>query len=121
MIYKILLFTGIFLNVIGQLVMKKGMRKRGKVSLSLRKVHKDVFNIYFDRHVIFGVSCYLVSFFIWLVVLSNIDLSYAYPLVSVNFVLVALFSKLFFKERISKRRWLSIAVILIGVILVTSS
>ena len=121
MIYKILLFTGIFLNVIGQLVMKSGMNKRGKLKLHLKTLIPDIFRIYFNIHVIIGVLCYGISFFMWLAVLSNIDLSYAYPLVSVNFVLVALFSKMVFKEEVSKKRWISIFVILLGVILVTLS
>jgi len=119
--YKLILFVGILMGVIAQLVMKLGMKRHGKVSLSLKRIHRDIFRIYFNPFVILGVSFYLLSFFIWIFVISKIDLSYAYPLVSINFVLIALFSKIFFKEKVSNKRWLSIVIILLGVILVTMS
>lgn len=119
--YKILLFIGIFIGVIAQLVMKLGMGRHGKVRLSLKRIHRDILRIYFNGFVFTGVFLYLLSFFIWIFVISKIDLSYAYPLVSINFVLVALGSKIFFKEKVSRKRWFSIAVILLGVVLVTMS
>ncbi len=119
--YKIWLFIGILMGVFAQLIMKRGMKKHGQVKLSLKTLHKEILKIYFNVFVFSGVVLYLLSFFIWIFVLSKIDLSYAYPLVSVNFVLVAFFSKLFFKEKVSKKRWISIFVILVGVVLVTMS
>jgi len=119
--YKLLLFIGILLGAAGQLLLKKGMTKQGKVSVSLRTLHKDMFNLYFHRYIILGGSLFIISLGLWTIVLSKLDLSYAYPLVSMNFVIVSLLSKAFFKEQISGYRWLCIFVILSGVILVTFS
>ncbi|MBU2589404.1 MAG: EamA family transporter [Nanoarchaeota archaeon] len=121
MSYKIILFIGILMGVIAQLIMKLGMKRHGKVKLSLKRIHRDILRIYLNVFVFLGVFLYLFAFFIWIFVISKIDLSYAYPLVSVNFVLIALASKIFFKESVSKKRWLSILIILIGVLLVTMS
>ncbi|MBU2638623.1 MAG: EamA family transporter [Nanoarchaeota archaeon] len=119
--YKILLFIGILLGAAGQLLLKKGMTSQGKVNIRLKSIIKDMFNLYFRRYIIFGGLIFILSLALWTIVLSKLDLSYAYPLVSANFVVVSLLSKLFFKEKISRFRWLSIFVILIGVVLVTMS
>ncbi len=119
--YQILLFIGIIIGVFAQISLKHGMHKHGKVKLTFKTFIKDVFKIYINIFVIIGMLSYFVSFLLWLIVLSKLDLSYAYPIVSINFALVALSSKIFFKERVSKKRWLSIFIIIIGVILVTLS
>ncbi|MDD4878761.1 MAG: EamA family transporter [Candidatus Nanoarchaeia archaeon] len=119
--YKLLLFIGILLGAAGQLLLKKGMMKHGKVSMKLRSLHKDLFNLYFHRYIIIGGLLFIISLGLWTIVISKLDLSYAYPLVSFNYVIVSLFSKIFFKEKITKFRWFSIFVILAGVVLVTLS
>lgn len=119
--YLILLFIGIIIGVMAQISLKYGMHKHGKVKLSFRTFIKDVFKIYLNIFVIIGMLSYFVSFLLWLIVISKLDLSYAYPIASINFALVALSSKIFFKEKVSRKRWLSILVIIMGVILVTLS
>jgi drug/metabolite transporter (DMT)-like permease len=57
----------------------------------------------------------------WLVGLQRVDLSYAYPLVSLGYVLVAVLAIVFFHERIDYTRWTAIAVLSVGVILIASS
>ena len=80
-----------------------------------------MFNLYFHRYIIIGGLLFIISLGLWTIVISKLDLSYAYPIVSINYVIVSLFSKMFFKEKTTKLRWLSIFVILIGVVLVTLS
>ena len=53
--------------------------------------------------------------------LSRIDLSYAYPLVSINFIAITILSRLIFKEKVTRFRWLSVFTILVGVVLLTMS
>lgn len=121
MIYKILLFISIAIGIAGQLFLKKGMNKHGKAVVRVKTIISDILGIYLHRWIIAGALLYALSLPLWTAALSKLDLSYAYPLVSVNFVAVSLFSSIFFKEKISRYRWLSIFVILAGVILVTMS
>jgi drug/metabolite transporter (DMT)-like permease len=53
---------------------------------------------------------------LWLVALSKIELSYAFPLLSSGYVIVAVLSMVFLKERISWMRWMAILVICLGVV-----
>jgi drug/metabolite transporter (DMT)-like permease len=55
---------------------------------------------------------------LWLLALSKLDISYAYPLLSSSFVFVAIMSRIFLNEAISWRRWLAILVICVGVVLI---
>lgn len=120
-IYKLLLFIGIMLGAAGQLLLKKGMTKHGRVNIRMNSLIKDLINLYFHRYIILGGSLFIISLALWTIVLSKLELSYAYPLVSANFVIVSLLSMVFFRERITRYRWLSIFVILAGVVLVTMS
>jgi undecaprenyl phosphate-alpha-L-ara4N flippase subunit ArnE len=52
---------------------------------------------------------------LWLVALAKIELSYAFPLLSSGYVIVAVLSMVFLKERISWMRWMAIFVISLGV------
>ena len=58
---------------------------------------------------------------LWLVGLQHLDLSYAYPLVSLGYVLVTLLSAVCFDEQVNRQRWLAVAVISLGVILIAGS
>jgi drug/metabolite transporter (DMT)-like permease len=58
---------------------------------------------------------------LWLLGLQKLDLSYAYPLVAFGYVLVSLLSALWFRERVDHKRWVAVAVICAGVVLIAGS
>jgi len=120
MIYHTLLFIGIFLGAIAQLSIKKGAVRDIKLRIG-KKVFKDIFDIYWNKYIIFGTICYGIATILWVAILSKLDLSYAYPIISTNFVIITILSKVVFKERITKLRWLSVIVIALGVILTSLS
>ena len=68
-----------------------------------------------------GLACYALSVVIWVVALSRVDVSIAYPMLSVGYVVNALLAIWLFGEVVSMQRWLGIGVILIGVTLVARS
>ncbi|MFA5887386.1 MAG: EamA family transporter [Candidatus Nanoarchaeia archaeon] len=120
-IYKLLLFVSIAIGIAGQLVLKHGMNKHGKVKIRKSNLIGDIWNIYFHRWIILGVILYAGSLPLWIMALSRLDLSYAYPMVSINFIAITLLSKFLFHEKVTKYRWLSVFTILFGVILLTMS
>lgn len=119
--YVIAMFFSLLLSVAGQLLLKKGMNSIGNVSLLHRNLPRILFRIFTNFFVVFGGIVFVGSLAMWLVVLSKLDISYAYPIVSINYVVIALASKFFFKEKVSKFRWFSIFVICFGVVLVSLS
>lgn len=65
-----------------------------------------------------GLGLYVLSTVTWLAVLSRIDLAVAYPLASMNYVLVTLLAATLLDESVSLLRWLGTASILVGILVV---
>ena len=65
--------------------------------------------------------CFGLATALWLLALSGLNISYAFPLLSASYAFVALLARVWLKEPVSTRRWLSIAVICAGVILIAQS
>jgi len=89
-----------------------------KKSVMGRDFFTELKKVILGKWIWLGGICYVVSNVLWIVVLSRMELSYAYPIVSLNYFLVAFLSYLLFNEKVSERRWLSIAIIILGVIIV---
>ncbi len=71
--------------------------------------------------VIIGLLLYALSTALWLVILARTDLSYAYPFVSMGFVLTALYGRLALHEALTAPRLVGIGLIVLGVIFVSQS
>lgn len=119
MVNFMMLFISISLAIAGQLLMKQGMIMFGKFPVA--QLLLKLAPLITQPYVFFGLVCYGLSAVFWLVVLSRIELSYAYPLVSIAYVVVALFSYYFFKENLSLLRWIGIITICLGVYLISRS
>ncbi|MBU0573763.1 MAG: EamA family transporter [Candidatus Margulisiibacteriota bacterium] len=115
----LILAISIALAVLGQLLMKHGMNIFGTFPIS--KLPQNIIPMFMNPWVFCGMAAFAVSSIFWLVVLSRINISFAYPMVSVAYVIVALFAMIFFKENVTLIRWLGIAVICFGVFLISRS
>lgn len=113
----ILVFINVFLGVVGQFLIKKGMNVIGDT------VTKNALTFFVaaftSPFVIGGLVFYTVSLLIWLIVLSKVNLSLAYPLISISYVLVLLVSWLFLNEVIPPMRWLGVVLIIVGVFFIS--
>jgi drug/metabolite transporter (DMT)-like permease len=67
--------------------------------------------------VLLGLGAWAVSTMLWLVVLSRTDLSFAYVLGSINYIVIPLISRFLFNERIGDLRLVGMGVIFVGVVL----
>jgi multidrug transporter EmrE-like cation transporter len=119
----LLIFTSISLAVTGQLLLKSGMTKVGPIAgAEIRNGFGTVMAVLTNGQVIAGLSFYLVSAAVWLVVLSRVPLGIAYPLVGFSYVIVMLASRTLLNEPpISAARWLGAILISLGVILISRS
>lgn len=115
----LILATSILLAVIGQLLMKRGMVLFG--TFPATQLLEKLIPMFLNPYVFFGFAAFGLSSLFWLIVLSRMELSLVYPLVSVAYVLVALFSFFVFKENVTMIRWIGIAVIICGVFLISRS
>jgi drug/metabolite transporter (DMT)-like permease len=71
--------------------------------------------------VLLGLALYGIGALTWIAVLSRLHLSYAYPFLALNFVLIALVSSVVLGEPISTARWIGIGCICLGILFVAQS
>ena len=107
------------MGAIAQIVLKRGMQIYGEVSAS--GVWSQLIPILKVPHVLVGFLLYAISSVLWIAVVSNIDLSLAYPMVSIAYVVVFVASWLLLGEQISLLRATGLAVIVTGVIMISRS
>ena len=109
------LLSAVALGVAGQMVMKTGMTQVGALNaLSLTALVRMFSNIY----VILGIGCYALSSIVYLMALSKLPLSFAYPMVGLGYVIVVVLSWLFLKEPVSLARWIGVLLICGGAFLI---
>jgi uncharacterized membrane protein len=68
-----------------------------------------------------GIACLSAWFFLWLALLAKWDLSRLFPFEGLNPALVVLGAAVFLKERVPPLTWIGIALISVGVAVVTSA
>ena len=107
-----LLLLAIIIGVVGQLLLKHGMSRRPDFRLG------DIAILTHNLPVMSGFGCYGLSTVLYLTVLARLELSLAYPTVSLGYVLVIIMSRVVFNEPISPTRWLAAGIICFGVLLV---
>ena len=101
-------------TVLGQLLVKKGMVAVGAAG-EAKNVVETIFRGFTNFYVIAGLGGALCAAACWLLALTKMPLSHAYPFIAFTFVLVPVGAKLIFGEDISMARWIGIAFIIIGV------
>lgn len=108
----VFLFANIILMVTGQFLFKIGLQRIGGVSLA------TLWKAALQPYVLLGLFLFGVATGIWFIVLSRINLSIAYPMQSLAYVLTLLITWGIFGEPVPTIRWLGVLVILVGVTLV---
>ena len=76
---------------------------------------------FLNLQVLTGIVCYVVGTLSWMLVLSRMDLSVAYPLGGMAHIGVVLVSWLFLGETVRPQRWMGVLFIVIGLLLVANS
>jgi drug/metabolite transporter (DMT)-like permease len=106
------------LGVIGQIIMKRGLAGLGALSLDPATLPATLLSVALNPMIVLGLAVTVSGTFFWLILLSRVDLSYAYPFASLNYVLVLAGSWLVLGERLSAVRLVGVAAICLGVCLV---
>jgi multidrug transporter EmrE-like cation transporter len=120
MIY-VLLLIGVFLNAFASLFIKAGMNKLGEFSFGLNSLFHMAFKVAASPFFLLGLACYVISLVIWVLVLSRLPVSVAYPMVSIGYVINAFLAYMWLGEDLSLVRILGIMIICAGVFLVAKN
>lgn len=115
----LILFT-VLTNAAAQILLKKGMLGVGPLNLD-SGVLATVLRVVFNPWVFLGLSTFVISMASHLVVLSKVELSFAYPFLSLAYVVVAAYAYYVFKEDVNALRVAGIGLICFGTILISRS
>ncbi|HET7198599.1 MAG TPA: SMR family transporter [Burkholderiales bacterium] len=113
-----LVFTGVLLNALGQLLLKAGTNAVGRFEFVAGNLVPVATRIAFEPHILSGVLCYGVSLVVWIMGLSRIEVSVAYPLLSLGYVINAVAAWYLFGEALTPARVAGIGCIVLGVVIV---
>lgn len=112
-----ILFT-VFTNAAAQLMLKQGMLSMGALDFSSGNLIVKVLSIVFHPWVFAGLVTFVISMASHLYVLSKVELSFAYPFLSLAYVAVAVAAWLLFNENLNALRVVGIALICVGTVLI---
>lgn len=116
-----LILLGVLLNAGAQLFLKEGMRRIGHFEFVWANILPVGAQVAGNLFILAGLACYVISVVIWLLVLSRVEVSYAYPLLSVGYIVNAAAGYYLFQENLSFMRVTGILIIVAGVYFVTKS
>lgn len=115
-----LILIAVVFSVSGQLLLKAGANKVGRIETSaLKNPLQIVFSFVKSPLIIVGLLLFIISAFLWIIALTRVDLSFAYPLVGTSYVLILLFSRIILGEDVNILRWLGALLVALGVVLIS--
>jgi multidrug transporter EmrE-like cation transporter len=112
---------GVLLNAAAQVFLKEGMRRIGHFEFVWANIMPITVQVAGNIFVLSGLLCYVISVAVWLLVLSRVEVSFAYPLLSVGYIVNAVAGYYLFNENLSMTRITGILIICVGVYFVTKS
>lgn len=118
MLPYVLLSVAIVLTVCGELLLKRGMNLHGELNLVSETLVADLGRMLANPFLWGGFGLIFSGSIFWLSVISRIDLSLAYPMLSMGYVVVVLASWVFLGEHVTLLRMAGVLVIIAGVSLV---
>jgi drug/metabolite transporter (DMT)-like permease len=115
------LVTGVLLNALAQLLLKAGTNVLGVITFTRANWADLAARMALQPYFVAGIACYGVSVIVWIVGLSRVPVSVAYPMLSLGYIVNAIAAHYLLGEAVTPLRWLGIALIVVGVGLVARS
>jgi multidrug transporter EmrE-like cation transporter len=116
-----LVLTGVLLNAAAQLLLKAGTNAVGHFEFHVDNLIPVGLKLVLEPHILGGMACYAVSLVVWIMALSRVPVSIAYPMLSIGYVINAFVAWQWFGEALAAQKLLGIGFIVIGVYLVARS
>lgn len=105
---------GVLLNAAAQLAIKWGVSKNNNISLE-KGVLSLLYTVIINPGIFLGLSLYAISVAVWMYVLSKLEVSVAYPLLSIGYVVNLFLAALLFDEPLTTYKFVGIGLIILGV------
>lgn len=115
----LLILIGVLLNATAQLLLKAGTNAIGHFAFTAENILPIGWRLATQPHIFGGLSCYVISVVVWIMALSRVDVSVAYPMLSIGYVVNAIAAWYLFGEAISVTKLAGIGIIVLGVFIVS--
>jgi multidrug transporter EmrE-like cation transporter len=97
-------------------MLKAGAQSLGNVALNGASLFSAGWNAATQPWIVLGLCLYFVSAGLWILALTKVDVTVAYPMLSMGYVIAAVLAWHFFGEALTASRLLGITIILVGVV-----
>jgi multidrug transporter EmrE-like cation transporter len=114
-----LIFIGVMLNAAAQILMKAGTNAIGHFEFSLANVMPIGWKLATEWHIVTALFCYGISVVVWILALSRVPVSIAFPMLSMAYVVNAVAAKYLLGEDFNVTKLVGMGVIIIGVIIIS--
>ena len=116
------IITGVLLNAAAQLLLKAGTNVLGgAIHVNAQNWFSTGVKVFTQLPILAGLACYVISLLVWIIGLSRADVTVAYPMLSLGYVVAAIGAWIFLGEAVSPQRMLALGVIVVGVALLARS
>ena len=116
-----LILSSVALNAFAQLFIRQGMLKLGKISLNAEQIFNMVLAVFTNIYLLAGMFSYAISIILWMVVLSKVNVSIAYPFLSIGYIITAVLAYFILQEPLTLQKIIGILIICLGVFILTRS
>ena len=115
----LIIFLGVLLSASGQIFLKLGADTIGPIALKRNII--ELLDSSFNIYILLGLLSYFFSTIIWIVALSRVNVSTAYPMLSFGYVIVAIAAWVLFNEPLSALKITALSIIIFGIVLLSQS
>ncbi|MBI2845889.1 MAG: EamA family transporter [Chloroflexi bacterium] len=115
------ILTALLLSGTGELFLKRGVSQVGVLSFTRERIIAELAQVFSQPFILIGFLLIFSGAILWLAAISRVELSWAYPMLSLGYIYVLLVSWIFLGETMSPLRLLGILVIVSGVFLLFRS
>ena len=116
-----LIMTGVLLNAIAQLALKASVSDTGIINLDMQSLLSSAGSLASNLWLWLGLICYGISVIVWILALSRVDVSIAYPMLSVGYIVNAVAASHLFNEPLGLGKVIGIGIIILGVYVLARS
>ena len=109
-----LLLVSVGFAVAGQLTLKSAMDQVGRIGKT-SDFGDTLVRAMKEPLLWLGLALFGISALFWLIVLSRVRLSVAYPIVGISYIIIVLFARYRLNEHVPALRWVGVFVIAIGI------
>lgn len=114
-----LVLSAVFLNTFAQMLLKAGTNSLQVLLLPEKGLFYSIFRALFNPFITGGLVLYVLSFAVWVVVLSKLEVGVAYPLLSLGYLVGLILAWMFFGEVITFNKLIGVCFLMIGTYFIT--